>query len=226
MTATLALLHTAAANVEPFEQLAKELAPDISLQHFVDESLIAEAIEHGGVTPELKRRVTTAVLNATDGGASAVLCTCSSIGPGVEVARPFTDRPIIRIDDPMARIAVTTGTRIIVAATLKSTLAPTKEIVQRAADEQGKEIEITEVLCDSAWSAFKSGDREGYIVEIVKSLEAAAESGADVIVLAQASMAGAADRLASDIPVLTSPRSGFEEAVRIFREAVEQSRKT
>ena len=216
---TLALLHTAAANIEPFEQLSNELAPDITLQHVVDGSLLDEARSSGSVTPELKRRITTAVLNAIDGGASGLLCTCSSIGPGVEVARPFTDRPVMRVDDPMARIAVETGTRIAVAATLQSTLTPTREIVQRAADEAGKKIELVDVLCDTAWEAFASGDRQGYEDEIVKSLSAAS-TGVDVIVLAQASMAGAADRLDSDVPVLTSPRSGFEAAIKTFKDSL------
>ena len=217
MEAKLALLHTATANAVTFDRLGSELAPDIPLQHVVDDSLISEARASGGVTANLNRRVSTAALNALDSGARVLLCTCSSIGPCVEVARPFTDRPILRIDDPMARIAVETGTRIVVAATLQTTLGPTKAIVQRAADTAGKSIELIDILCDTAWAAFEAGDQEGYVEEIVKSLESGAE-GADVIVLAQASMAGAADRLESDIPVLTSPRSGFEAAIKIFRE--------
>jgi Asp/Glu/hydantoin racemase len=216
MEPKLALLHTATANAVTFDRLGSELAPDIPLQHVVDDSLISEARASGGVTPELNRRVSTAALNALDSGAKVLLCTCSSIGPCVEVSRPFTDRPILRIDDPMAKIAVETGSRIIVAATLQTTLEPTKAIVQRAADEAGKTIELIDILCDSAWKAFETGDQEGYESEIVASLQSGS-AGADVIVLAQASMAGAADRLESEIPVLTSPRSGFEAAIEVYR---------
>ncbi len=215
----LTLLHTAAANVAPFETLGQELAPDIPLQHVVDDSLLSEARERGGVTPDLNRRVTTAVLNAIDGGAKAVLCTCSSIGPCVEVARPFTDRPVMRVDDPMAEETVQAGSRIAVAATLQSTLVPTIEIVKRAAERNDKQIELIEILCASAWAAFAAGDQDGYNNEIVKSLEPAA-ADVDVIVLAQASMAGAADRLNSDIPLLTSPRSGFQAAIATFRATI------
>ena len=219
MEPRLALLHTATANAVTFDRLGSELAPDVPLQHVVDDSLISEARANGGVTPELNRRVSTAALNALDSGAHVLLCTCSSIGPCVEVARPFTNKPILRIDDPMARIAVETGSKIIVAATLQTTLEPTKAIVQRAADAAGRTIELIDILCDTAWAAFESGDQEGYVSEIVKSLQSGSE-GADVIVLAQASMAGAADLLASDIPVLTSPRSGFEAAIEVFRQSL------
>jgi len=213
---TLTLLHTSAANVATFDQLCAELAPDITLQHVVDESLLDEARVNGGITPELNRRVTAAVLNALDGGTGAVLCTCSSIGSCLEVARPFTSRPVIRIDDPMAGLAVETGSRIIVAATLSSTLQPTGEIVRRAAERAGKTIELIEILCASAWEALEAGDKEGYEEEIVREL-ATASGKADVIVLAQASMAGAADRLETNIPVLTRPRTGFQAAIDTFR---------
>jgi len=212
----LALLHTAAANATVFAKLGQEIAPDIPLQHVVDDSLISEARANGGITPDLNRRVATAALNALDSGAAALLCTCSSIGPCVEVTRSFTDRPILRIDDPMADEAVETGSRIIVAATLQTTLTPTKEIVARSAEKAGKDIELIDILCDEAWAAFEVGDTEGCEAEIVRVM-ASASGNADVIVLAQASMAGAAEKLASDVPVLTSPRSGFEAAVERFR---------
>ena len=216
MEPTLALLHTAAANATTFSRIAAEMMPDLNLQHVVDDSLLAEAREHGGITTNLNRRVAAIALNALDGGADALLCTCSSIGPCVEKTRPFTDRPILRIDDPMADEAVRTGSRIIVAATLQTTLTPTKEIVQRAADAASKPVELIEVLCDKAWAAFAAGDPEGYEAEIVDSLNSAAGNG-DVIVLAQASMAGAADKLESEIPVLTSPRSGFAAAIETMQ---------
>jgi hypothetical protein len=40
MQPTLIFLHTAAANVYPFDTLAKELAPDMVRRHVVDESLL------------------------------------------------------------------------------------------------------------------------------------------------------------------------------------------
>jgi hypothetical protein len=75
----LALLHTATANAVTFDRLGAEIAPDIKLQHVVDDNLISEARANGGITPDLKQRVATAALNALDSGAGALLCTCSSI---------------------------------------------------------------------------------------------------------------------------------------------------
>jgi Asp/Glu/hydantoin racemase len=163
--------------------------------------------------------VAAIILNAADSGARAILCTCSSIGPCVDVARPLVDRPLLRVDRPMADAAVRAGPRIAVAATLATTLIPTRDLIAQAAKDVGASVTLDEVLCEGAWSAFEKGDREGYLLEIAADLRAAAHR-ADVIVLAQASMAGAS-ALLTDLPtpILTSPRSGFEAAVRTWRGA-------
>ncbi|MDA0745277.1 MAG: aspartate/glutamate racemase family protein [bacterium] len=217
MPNTLALLHTAPLLINTFNDLGKEFAPDIPLQHIVDDSLLQQARDAGGITPELNRRVCDMVLHAVDSGANLVLCTCSSIGPSAEVARQLTSRPVLRIDQPMAEEAVRTGNRIVVAATLSSTLVPTRDIVLAAAQNAGREVQVVELLCKSAWAELEKGNPEGYHKKIAEDLQESARD-ADVIVLAQASMAHAAG-LCPDlgIPVLTSPRSGLQAALEAYR---------
>lgn len=55
---------------------------------------------------------------ARQGGADAVLVTCSSIGPSVPMARKLVDFPVFRIDEAMAAAPVRQASRIGVAATL------------------------------------------------------------------------------------------------------------
>lgn len=217
MPDTLALLHTAPILVDVFNKMAEELGPDIPLQHLVDESLLQEARDVGEITPHLNRRVTNMILNATDSGARVVMCTCSSIGPCAEVARPLTSCPVLRVDDPMAREAVSAGGTVVVAATLKSTLVPTTSIVLSAARQAEKTVEVTELLCETAWAEMEKGNAEGYFAAIAEDLRKSAE-GAQAIVLAQASMAQAV-KLCPDIsiPILTSPKSGFLEALDQYK---------
>ncbi len=217
MPDTLALLHTAPILVDVFNKMAVELGPDIPLQHLVDESLLQEARDVGEITPHLNRRVTNMILNATDSGARVVMCTCSSIGPCAEVARPLTSCPVLRVDDPMAREAVSAGDTVVVAATLKSTLVPTTSIVLSAARQAEKTVEVTELLCETAWAEMEKGNAERYFAAIAEDLRKSAE-GAQVIVLAQASMAQAV-KLCPDIsiPILTSPKSGFLEALDQYK---------
>jgi hypothetical protein len=126
---------------------------------------------------------------------------------------------VLRIDRPMAEEAVARGQQIVVAATLITTLGPTRDLILAAAQEASREIAIHELLCDRAWERFEAGDQEGYLNEIAAELRRADTLG-DILVLAQASMARAIDRCPGlSLPVLTSPRSGLLAAIRAYREA-------
>jgi Asp/Glu/hydantoin racemase len=111
--------------------------------------------------------------------------------------------PVLRIDRPMAEAAVAAGGRIAVVATVESTLAPTRSLLLECA--AGAPVEIVDAPCLDAWALFAAGDLEGYARRVAAHCRGL---DADVIVLAQASMAPAAELLADlATPVLTSPRA-------------------
>ena len=93
-----------------------------------DESLIKNTIAAGGLTASTTRRMAAMVWSAREGGADAVMITCSSIGPGVKVLRQLFDFPIFRIDEAMAETATSKAHRIGVLATLQTTLDPSVEV--------------------------------------------------------------------------------------------------
>ncbi len=217
----LTLFHTAATNEPLFASLLNEIAPDIPARHIVDETILPYAREHG-VDAQLQQRVTDTILGAIHDGSDVVLCTCSTIGGCAENVQAQTDKPVQRVDRAMAEQAVALGSRILVAAALATTLAPTYELVRDAAQKAGQDIELIEMFCASAWPQFEAGDREGYYANIAAELRQVAHKG-DVVVLAQASMAGAAAHCADlPIPVLSSPRLGLEAAVKAFRQATQE----
>lgn len=219
MRDALAMFHTAESNRALFGALAAELAPDVPVAHIVDAGALREVCACGVVTPALRRRVCETLLGALDRGARAVLCTCSSLGAITAVAAQLTERPVLRIDRPMAEEAVARGARIIVAATLPTTLEPTRELILAAAREAGRGVATIDLLCDRAWSRFEAGDEEGYLDAIAAELRRSAPLG-DVLVIAQASMARAVERCPElRLPVLTSPRSGLAAALRAYRAA-------
>jgi len=117
----------------------------------------------------------------------------------------------------MAEQAVAIGSRIIIAAALRSTLTPTRELILDAANRLGKAVTITEVVSEEAWAHFERGDHGAYLAMIAACLRQAAPAG-DVIVLAQASMAGAAACCPDiHVPILSSPRLGLEAAIQAYR---------
>jgi hypothetical protein len=198
--------------VAVFDALLGEMAPDLVVRHCVHEDLLAEA-RRTGLTSALARRVRDAVLTAASEPGTFVVCTCSTIGECAE--RANEDRPgvVMRIDRPMAERAVVLGQRILIAAALESTLEPTRRLVEDAARAAGRKVRTDLLLCEGTWAHFERGDSEGYLRTIAEALRQDARD-ADVVILAQASMAGAAS-LCTELgtPVLSSPRLGLEEAL-------------
>ena len=84
MPKTLTFLHTSPVHMGTFDRLLAELAPDIPVQHIVDESLLDEARAQGEITPALNERVRLTIMDAVDEQAGVVLCTCSTIGASAE----------------------------------------------------------------------------------------------------------------------------------------------
>jgi hypothetical protein len=215
-TSTLTFLHTAPSNVVTFDRLLQEMAPDIPTQHILNEGLLRDARAAGEITPLLVQQINEAILEA--GAESAVvLCTCSTIGGSAEqIHHPSAGR-VMRVDRAMAEKAVSIGPRIVVVAALASTLEPTRQLILDVAQEMGKDVQLNEVVCEGAWAKFEQGDVEGYNAAVAACVRQHAGQG-DVVVLAQASMAGAAD-LCTDlpIPVLSSPRLGLAAAIQAYR---------
>ncbi len=218
MTQSVTLIHTVATLVAPFAALAKELLPGVEVSHVVDESLLTETRRLGRITPTTRRRLLVYATSADDLGVSAILVTCSSVGPIVDAIRPFTVAPVLRVDQAMADQAIRLGTRIGVLATLRSTLEPTRDLIETLAKERGVDITLRALVCEGAFDAIVSGDVERHDALVGDGLiDLATDS--EVIVLAQASMArvlnGLGDRMPT-IPVLSSPRLAIERLRQVL----------
>jgi Asp/Glu/hydantoin racemase len=158
--------------------------------------------------------------SAEAAGADYILVTCSSIGAAVEAAAALTSVPVLRVDQPMADLAVEMGTRIGVIATLPTTLGPTSDLVRRRAALAGKEIALTSRLCAGAFEALMSGDtarHDAMVADALKELS----GQVDVILLAQASMARVVEGLAENdrkVPILASPPQAIKHLASILAE--------
>lgn len=211
MMRRVVLVHTVPGLVPVFQDLAKDLPGDVKVSNIVDESLLEDAIAAGGLTHAVNRRVVDHILSAADSGAVAILATCSSIGPAVEIASQLVDVPVLRIDEPMALAAIESGKQIGVLATVASTLNPTVDLLRRCAQGLEKDVELTPLLRDEAFTAMRAGDAAGHD-QIVREALMDLAADVDAIVLAQASMARVVATLepgALSVPVFSSPSSGM-----------------
>jgi Asp/Glu/hydantoin racemase len=214
MLSTLAFIHTSHVLIPTFADLARKHLGAAKIFNMVDESLIQNTIASGELTKATIRRLVNMIGSAHDGGADAVMVTCSSIGPAIPIARSVYNFPIFRIDDAMAAKAVQSADRIGVAATLKTTLEPTVGLLEEKASERHRSIRVVECLCNGAFEKVLAGDTEGHD-QIVSQALTSLIGKVDVLVLAQASMARVVNQLpagALNMPVLSSPELAIQQA--------------
>ena len=203
------MIHTVGTNPAAFDKLSAELLPGVAVEHVVDESLLQDTIRLGELTSATRERFAEHARRALASKPDAVMLTCSSVGPAAD------GLGVQRIDQAMAERAVALGTRIGIAATLPTTLGPTSDLVRSAAAKAGKQVEIRTELAEGAFALLAAGDAAEHDRRVRAALERLAD-WADVVVLAQASMARATSGAASleaggrQVPLLTSPRLGLE----------------
>ncbi|KOV01487.1 arylsulfatase [Streptomyces sp. XY511] len=205
----MTLLHTSPVHVPVFDGLRDRHHPGAVLRHLVAPELLDRARADGprSVAPALRELLAAA-------GPGPVLVTCSTIGATAEALAPALGAPVLRVDRPMAAAAVRTGPRIAVLTALASTLTPTAELL--AEEAGGRPLSVVPHLVPGAWESFGAGDTARYLSQVAEAADAV--TGADVIVLAQASMAGAADLATTATPVLSSPAPGLAAALALTAE--------
>ena len=211
---TIGFLHTAGIHVGTFDALVAEHstpAEEFVAVHLVEPSLLDDA-RTLGFTDALAKQVTSALHELSDRGAFSVVCTCSTIGALAETCGRELGVSVVRVDRPMARRAVQTGSRLLVVAALASTVDATRALLVEEAALVGLVSAIELLVVDEAWTAFEAGDMREYFSCIeTKIRRCIAHFACDVVVLAQASMAGCAALLDDlGIPVLSSPSLAVE----------------
>lgn len=204
----IAVIHTTPVTIAAMKKEIINLDSSVEVINFLDDSMLPEINKKETITSDVTYRLHTLMNMAQVAGADAILCACSSIGGVFEEGKEILSIPVFRIDEPMANQAAGYK-KVAVAATLKSTILPTTELIRRKAKANGNEIKIETKIIENVGGLLSEGKEKEYDSIVLKELEKLAENN-DIVVLAQASMA----RAISDIPeerkskFLTSPQSG------------------
>jgi Asp/Glu/hydantoin racemase len=217
MKKRLALLHTVVFLADMFRKLLLENLPKVESFHIVDEGIIQGLMAEGKITPQSIRRIGMQALLAQENGADLILFTCSSTSPAVDSLRALIDVPIMKIDEPMARHAISLGADIGVVATAKTTIEPSVRLIESAAKERGSKVRVQSLLESSAFEAKLAGDNSTHD-RIVRDAVQRLAKKCDVVVLAQASMAHLAEPLEGEVsvPVLASPKLCISALKELF----------
>lgn len=213
----IVFLHTSDAHVATFEALRGRMAPEVGLRHVVRPDLLALAIAQGGLSDTVIAAAREALAGAVTPEAQVLVCTCSTLGPVAEAYDAQAPVPVLRIDRPMADQAVLQAANIAVCGTLASAVSATTALVISSAEYlQQPNVTVTPHLFAGAWPLFERGDLDAYYRAVAPGLRGAA-LGADLILLAQASMAPVIALCAGiDIPIWSSPETGFRAALALI----------
>ncbi len=190
------------------KEVRQQLPPAAEIISNQDPSILAEVREAGYVTAPPAARLVGMYMKAVGDGADVILNVCSSVGEVADAAQDiarYTGIPIVRVDEDMCREAVRQGVRIGVMATLPTTLAPTKNTINRVAREMNKKVELVDVLVDGAFGL----DQEQFKALMTKYAQGICDQ-VDVILFAQGSMAYCEQFIQQQCgkTVLSSPRFG------------------
>ncbi|MCA0294468.1 MAG: aspartate/glutamate racemase family protein [Actinobacteria bacterium] len=211
---TVGLIHTVPQLAGPVEERLRTGLDGSHRIHLADPTLLEQALRDG-VTPAVQHAATAHARYLASAGARAILITCSSIGALADPIGTELGIPVQRIDAAMAREAVRLAEhgrlgRIGVLAALDSTLEPTTALLRESRSSERLEIHAG-VVSDAA--RLRAAGEEARADQVIAAAIRDLAPAVDVVVLAQASMAGAARLAEGPVPVLTSLDSGVADFV-------------
>lgn len=213
----IALISATPAAIAPAISALAAKFPESSPWNILDDRLMAEAKEQGGVTEKLTQRMNRLIDHAVREGADGILLTCSLYGA---VAHDFPDVgvPILAADDAAFDTAAAgRHRRILVVASFDEARIDALERFQSVLDNAGSPAEVTSIVADGALPATTAKDDEMLFQALLTACREQ-QDDIDAILLAQYSLAPAATRLAGalGIPVISGP----EAAADVLRERV------
>lgn len=204
----IALIHATPAAVDPIKAAFAEVWAEPDLVNLLDDSLSRDRATAAELTDSMYGRFDALGSYALSFGADAILFTCSAFGPAIERVARLVDIPVLKPNEAMFSEAIAIGGRIGMLATFEPSIASMREEFEADVAKAGAKADLDCVFVPNSMSALLAGKREQHDTMIADAASALAHCSA--IMLAQFSMASAAQTLRRRMPtmrVLTSPAS-------------------
>ena len=209
----ITLVHASRASVAPLNGYYPSEAEELEITNLLDDGVM-KLFRSGDMDLARQRLEEMIATGRETYAAELVLLCCSAVTrPVLEQLRAGAGIPVLKIDEPMTRQAVETGNRIGLIVTFPPTLEVTHKLLEDAAADLGKSIEIVDELIPEAVEAILSGDRETHDGLLVDAADRLNAKNAEVIVLAQVSMAHLVARLQqrTGLPIFSSLETSLAE---------------
>lgn len=214
----IALIHATRVAIDPIETAAKELWPEAETVTILEEGLSIDRAKSRELTSGLRDRIVGLSKYAEGLGSDGVLFTCSAFGQAIEDAADTSAVPVMKPNEAMFAEAFEYGNRAVMIYTFKPSASGMEDEFRNVSTSLRSSATIRSIYCDGALAAKRGGDEATHNRLIAET--AATIEDADVILLAQFSMASAAAdvRTRTNTPVLTSPESAIREMKRRINE--------
>jgi Asp/Glu/hydantoin racemase len=204
----IALVSAVTAAIPPTQAALADALPAARVWNILDDRLLQDAGDAGGVTPELAERMKRLIRHAVTEGADGVLLTCSMYGPVAHQIAAELHIPVFAPDDAAFHATIEGGYgTVLLLSSAAGPLADSEARLAAAAVDAGITLHIVGAVAEGASRATSAGDLEGLVAALHAAVqESSAEP--DAILLGQYSIAPAADRLAelTGVPVLAGPQ--------------------
>ena len=204
------ILQTSFAKREDTVAFLKEKVPGVRVEFITDSTLLNDIRANGGPNQAVIDRMTLYAKAAEVSGADLIVNSCSTVGEVADIYEKEVYIPVMKVDLPMARQAVSLGTKIALIATVETTLGPSQRLIEKEGAKAGKVMECTQYLQNAAWDALQAGRPEEHNRILMENIRELGKMGYDAIVMAQVSMRALLPDL-EDVktPLLCSFFSGY-----------------
>ncbi|MDD9718551.1 hypothetical protein PVW48_17445 [Dinoroseobacter sp. PD6] len=210
----IALIHATRVAIDPIEEAARKLWPDAEMISILEEGLSVDRPKSKDLSAGLHHRIVGLTRYAESTDADGILFTCSAFGNAIQDAARSSPVPVMKPNEAMFDAALELGERIAMIYTFPPAAAGMEEEFREAAHEKGRTADLRSYFCDGALDALRAGNNAEH--NRLVALTAQGIEDVDAIMLAQFSMAEAADEVRRhiDIPILTSPEAAITEIRR------------
>lgn len=203
----VALISATPVAIPPATAALAEQFPHAKVWNLLDDRLLEDAADAGGLTEPLADRMRRLIGHAVDAGADGVLLTCSMYGTVAQEAAASV--PVLAPDEAAFAEAGSGAYRtVLVVASLESALTDSVQRFGQAVATTGQQVEVRGLAVPAAKDAAGANDPTA-LADILIDACRPKLAGVDAILLAQYSLAPAQARLESalGVPVVSGPGS-------------------
>lgn len=206
----IGLVHAVQVAIDPINQAFADQWPDAECMNVLDDRLSVDRAKSEALADDVSDRIHRLAQYARDGGADAVLFTCSAFGPAIAAAGEALDVPVLKPNDAMFAASLAYGDRIGMLVSFEPSVASLRQEFEELLDTRGAKTTLDVICVPEAMDALRSGDGARHDALLAEAATDLSACGAIMLGQFSTARAKAAVEAATGKPVLTSPDTAVE----------------